>query len=396
MSKPRVHLSYLAFLLNLWPVFFPSLTTCHPTGSIVSQPISLSHDLPALNVSDPSVNSSTSAAADSQTFKISNSDLTLAVERTGLRVLPEELESLLLAVNVSINQNVEDYGRDAYLPYQSFEMNRGGLTLVIQENSALKWADLQTIVTGLWLFLYQGRRFRETFFDVREHGYPIAIAHGAIKMLLSSADLTSRRATRSLEISTNFNSSQLLSISNPNITSFSTQSLVEPPSTSSVLNLLNASFANIIASTYTASSLPAQLNSSNPILPEELAGYHVPDSDMTIKFSKTKAVLQPQAARDVLLVAIERVSAEIEKHGEKGKIPSGVWWVTKSLTLAYLNVISSDWRIGVTWLQVANIILGLVGFVIDGENFRTYNFVVQDGIPQREIAFGTFGMPQNS
>ena len=51
---------------------------------------------------------------------------------------------------------------------------------------------------------------------------------------------------------------------------------------------------------------------------------------------------------------------------------------------------------GVTWLQVAYVVLGLVEYIVDGEHYSKYLFTVYDGEPQVEVALGTIGVARMS
>lgn len=130
------------------------------------------------------VNASTLSLLKSDHFPIPHSDYTLGFGFFGAHVYLWDLENLLTAVSVTIEEELAAHGRLALLPSEEYSKDLAGLQFWIHRmpwsTENLAWAQLAVILNGLWLYFVDGRHDREAFIDVVDNVTRRQIALGWI------------------------------------------------------------------------------------------------------------------------------------------------------------------------------------------------------------------------
>ena len=153
------------------------------------------------------VNASTLSLLKADHFPIPHSDYTLWLGNFGAHVYHWDLENLLTAVSVAIEEELAAHGRLALLPSADYSKNLGGLQFWIERmpwsTGNLAWAQLVVILNGLWLYIVDGRHDREAFIDVVDNVTGRQVAFGWIgkphrPLELTPASGVIRRALKAL------------------------------------------------------------------------------------------------------------------------------------------------------------------------------------------------------
>ena len=121
---------------------------------------------------------------DPDDFPIPHTPYSLRFGNLGSYLHLWDLETLLMAVQAEIEEEITTHGRNARLPSTEYSKNGAGLHLWIQnmpwETINLAWAELAIIVEGLRLYIVDERHDRETFIDVINHVIGRQVALGWI------------------------------------------------------------------------------------------------------------------------------------------------------------------------------------------------------------------------
>ena len=140
------------------------------------------------------VNASTLSLLQTDHFPIPHSDYSLRLGFFGDYVHLSDLENLLTAVSVAIEEELAAHGRLALLPSEDYSKDLAGLQFWIQRmpwsTENLAWAQLAVVLKGLWLYIVDGRHDREAFIDVVDDVIGRQIAFGWIGERQSPLELT--------------------------------------------------------------------------------------------------------------------------------------------------------------------------------------------------------------
>ena len=140
------------------------------------------------------VNASTMSLLKTDHFPIPHSDYSLVLGFFGAHVHLSDLEKLLTAVNVTIEEELAAHGRLALLPSEEYSKDSAGLQFWIQRmpwsTENLAWAQLAIVLKGLWLYIVDGKHDREAFIDVVDDITGRQIAFGWIGEPQRSLDLS--------------------------------------------------------------------------------------------------------------------------------------------------------------------------------------------------------------
>ena len=121
---------------------------------------------------------------DPDDFPVPHTPYSLRFGNLGSYLHLWDLETLLMAVQAEIEEEITAHGRNARLPSTEYSKNAAGLHLWIQnmpwETINLAWAELAIIVEGLRLYIVDERHDRETFIDVINHVIGRQVALGWI------------------------------------------------------------------------------------------------------------------------------------------------------------------------------------------------------------------------
>ena len=203
----------------------------------------------------------------------------------------------------------------------------------------LDWSELQAVIVGLWEYIVTGMRYRAVTFDVLDIEADSQIGWGHI-VTLESRSRSVKTAKRGLQLS----------------------SLALPSS---------------------ATSIPSQRNSSLS------SDWHVEDSDMTLRFTPVRndrggrQYLDPETVRNLFVVVIEIIQHNIALHGQQAELGDEAFRYGRRVALEVIN-----WPHMLTWGHLAEVVLGLVEFIVDHNHFRTWYFTIFLGEPKVEIAIG--------
>ena len=223
-----------------------------------------------------------------------------------------------------------------------------GLEILIRkmpgDPNGLDWSQLQAVVSGLWEYLVGAMRYRAVTFDILDIQDDAQIGWGHIAKW-ERGSLLKKSAKRGLQLS---------SPALPGVISVSGQG---------------------------DSSLPAILDGAHD--------WPVEDSDMTLRFTpirthrKEKQLLDEQAVKSLLVAVIEIIQDKMATEGTEGIVGEKGFSHGTSVFLEVLN-----WAHMLTWEQLANVVLGLVDFIVDHEHYRTWYFSVFVHELKVEIAIG--------
>lgn len=204
----------------------------------------------------------------------------------------------------------------------------------------LDWSELQDVIAGLWDYIVTGMRYRPVTFDVLDVEDDAQIGWGHI-VNGDGTSISNTTAKRDARIVTP----------------------APPPSS-----------ANLITSQRNSSLLSL-------LAPVD---WPVEDSDMTLRLSKFRAhTLDPEAVRNLFIVLTEIAHNFIAAKGEDA--PLGTPSVRYG-NLVVLEVINQPHML--TWRQFAEVILGLIEFMIDHDHYKSYYFTIYVGNPKVEIGIG--------
>ena len=208
-----------------------------------------------------------------------------------------------------------------------------------EDPDGLDWSELQKIITGLWVYIVDGMRYRAVTFDILDVENDTQIGWGHI-VKWDRGSPSNRTAKRALQTST----------------------LVLPSSADSIPGQRNSSLLNILG---------------GPI------DWRVEDSDLTLRFTPRGSPLDPEAVRNLFLVIIEMIQNVIAAEGEDAVVGRPSFRYGSQVVL---EVINSPHML--TWEQLAEVVLGLIDFMVDHDHLRSYYFTVFVGDPKTEIAIG--------
>ena len=211
----------------------------------------------------------------------------------------------------------------------------------------LSWSQLQAVVSGLWEYIVAGMRYHTVTFDILDIEHDAQIGWGHI-VKWGWSSLSNGTAKRALQLSSPV-----------------------PPS-----------FANAIS---------GQRNSS---LPSPLSGptvdWPVKDSDMTLRLSPIpgervrRADLDPEAVRNLFVVLIEIIQDAMATQGQ-GAVLGGRSF--RYGRLVVLRVINDPYML--TWGQFAEVVLGLIDYMVDHNHYRARYFTIFVQDPKVELAIGS-------
>ena len=156
-------------------------------------PLQLMQDSPTSSLTRI-VNASSMSLLKTDHFPIPHSDYSLVLGFFGAHVNLGDLENLLAAVSVTIEEELAAHGRLALLPSEEYSKDSAGLQFWIQRmpwsTENLAWAQLAVVLKGLWLYVVDGKHDREAFIDVVDDVNGRQIAFGWIGEPQRSLELT--------------------------------------------------------------------------------------------------------------------------------------------------------------------------------------------------------------
>lgn len=208
----------------------------------------------------------------------------------------------------------------------------------------LDCSELRTIFAGLWEYIVTGKRYRAVTFDILDVQYDAQIGWGHI-VKRERESLSNRIAKRGLQLS----------------------SLALPPSTNSTAGQRNP-------------SLPTPIGTG--------IDWPIEDSDMTLRFSRMRTqqrerqFLDREAVKDLFVAVIEVIQDAIATHGQGGRLRGETFKYGRAIMLEII-----DWKLMLTWEQIAVTVLGLVDFIVDNDNYRAWYFSIYRD-PMVEIGIG--------
>lgn len=268
-----------------------------------------------------------------------------------------------------IREQIAAHGPNSHSPGPIFDYCLGdGVELQIKKRASfpngLLWSTLQDIVTGLWLYIIQGRRFRKAQFWVLGEAADFVIGYGVIKQQRRLATVIAKREVEKF--------------------SWSDSSSLAP---GGIINssLLDSRFPNSTSANPSGFSLPS--------LPAGPWRFRIPNTEMTLCISPRSPGFQLAVIEDLLNGANNRIHDQIELHGGSASIP-GIDFRQRDHNSGWaLEVINSRSRSdGLTWDQLADIVIGLAWFIVDGKHYRAFYFTVLYGEALVEIGFGRIMM----
>ena len=227
---------------------------------------------------------------------------------------------------------------------------------VPNDPNGLDWSQLQIIVYGLWDYIITGMRYRTATFDVLDVEADAQIGWGHIVKQQARCALSVdnvKKKKRGLQLPSPalpFSPSSEASISNQHNSSMSTIPLTRP--------------------TY----------------------WPIEDSDLALQFTypggdqkPRKDALDPEAVRNLFLVAIEIIQDGIKTKGADAPLGGpGFSYNGQGVTLKVAN-----WPHMVTWGQLATAVLGLIDFVVDHNHYYGRYFSLYTQKPKKELAIGS-------
>ena len=246
------------------------------------------------------------------------------------------------------------HGHEAYPIHGGLQYDLGdGLEILIRKMPddpyGLDWFELYKVVIGLWEYLVSAMRYRAVTFDILDIQDDAQIGWGHI-VKWESGSLLNKTAKRGLQLS--------------------------------------------------SSAVSDQSNSSLPTVLDNPLDWPVEDSDMILRFTPIKTdrmgrqLLDPAVVKNLLVVVIEIIQNQIATVGAKGTVGDKGFSYGRLAILEVLN-----WNHRLTWEELANVVLGLVDFIVDYDHYRTWYFSVYVHEPKVEIGIGkiTHGFyPQNN
>ena len=213
----------------------------------------------------------------------------------------------------------------------------------------LDWSKLQDVIAGLWDYIVTGMRYRPVTFDVLDTEDDAQIGWGHI-VNGDGTSISNTTAKRDVQI-------------------------VTP------------------ALPYSANLIPSPRNSSLLSLLAPIS-WPVEDSDMTLRLSSNRAhALDPEAVRNLFIVLTEMAQKAIAAKGEDAPLGTPI---VRYGRLVVLEVINTPHML--TWRQFAEVILGLIDFMVDHFHYKSLFFTIYVGNPKVEIGNGriTRGIVQDN
>ena len=258
------------------------------------------------------------------------------------------MQSILLVSMFFVRDQISLHGDEAHPIDGGLKYDLGdGLEILIRkmpdDPNGLDWSQLQVVVIGLWEYLVSAMRYRAVTFDILDIQDDVQIGWGHIT--LESGSLWNRTAKRDLQLSS------------PALPS--------------------------------ANSGSGQSNSSLSTMLDAPLDWPVEDSDMTLRFTairkdrEGRQLLDPEAVKNLLVVVIEIIQNNIATQGKEGIVGGSAFRYGRLVILEVIN-----WPHRLTWDQLANVVLGLVGFMVDNNHYRTWYFSVFVHEPKVELAIG--------
>ena len=244
-----------------------------------------------------------------------------------------------------MQEQINLHGHDAFPIDGGLEYDIGsGSEILIrkmpQDPVGLDWSELQDVIAGLWDYIVIGMRYRPVTFDILniEDDAQVGWGHIVNGDGTSISNTTAKRDVR----------------------------IVTPALPSS---------ANLITS---------QRNSSLLSLLAPL-DWPVEDSDMIFRISEFRAhALDPEAVRNLFIVLTKIAQEAIAAKG--GNAPLGTPSIRYGSRVV-LEVINYQPHM-LTWRRLAEVILGLIDFMVDHEHNKSCYFIIYVGNPKVEIATG--------
>lgn len=260
------------------------------------------------------------------------------------------MQSILIVSGAFLHEQISLHGDEAHPLNGGLEYDLGNdLEILIrkmpEDPDGLDWAELQDVISGLWAYIVEGRRYRTTTFDVLDVENDAQIGWGHI-VVREQETPSNGTAKRGLEVPT----------------------LALPSSTSSISGPRNSSLPSLFGGT---------------------VEWPVKDSDMTLRLSSSGGrhargqILDPEAVRDLFIVLIEIASSAIADKGEDAILGGKSF---RYGDLVVLEVINSPHML--TWGLFATVILGLVDFIVDHDHYHSWYFTIYVGDPKIEIGIG--------
>ena len=212
--------------------------------------------------------------------------------------------------------------------------------------NGLDWSQLQAAVWGLWEYIVTGMRYRTVTFDILDIEHDSQIGWGHI-VKWGWHSLSNGTAKRGLQLSS-----------------------PAPPSANAISGQRN-------------SSLPAPLGNA-------VVDWKVQDSDMTLRFAPIPSErgrrkdLDPEAVRNLFVVLIEIIQNAIAARGQEAALGSTSFQYGR---LVVLKVINAPYML--TWGQLAEVVLGLIDYMVDHDHYRARYFTIFVQDPKVEVAIGS-------
>ena len=253
-----------------------------------------------------------------------------------------------------VRDQISLHGDEAYPIHGGLEYDLGdGLEILIRKMPddpyGLDWSELHVVVIGLWEYLVSAMRYRAVTFDILDIQDDVQTGWGHI-VKWQSGSLLNKTAKRGLQLS--------------------------------------------------PSSVSDQSSSSLPTVLDAPLDWKVKDSDMMLRFSPIRTdrmgrqILEPEVVKNLLVVVIEIIQNKIATEGATGIVGDKGFLYGRLVILEVLN-----WKHKVTWGQLANVVLGLVDFIVDYGHYRTWYFSIYVDEPKVEIGIGKVAngyFPQNN
>lgn len=111
---------------------------------------------------------------------------------------------------------------------------------------------------------------------------------------------------------------------------------------------------------------------------------------MTLRFTSRSRpparALDPEAVRNLFIVVIEIAQNAIAAKGEDAPLGGTSFRYGKLVMLEVINFPHM-----LTWGQFAEVVLGMIDFMVDHDNNHSYYFTVYVGNPKVEIGIGKIG-----
>lgn len=251
---------------------------------------------------------------------------------------------ILIVSGAFLREQINLHGDEAHPLNGGLEYDLGDdLEILIrkmpEDPDGLDWSELQEVITGLWAYIVDGMRYRAVTFDILDVEDDAQIGWGHI-VKWDRGSLSNRTAKRALQTST----------------------LVLPSSADSISGQRNSSLLNTLGA---------------PV------DWRVEDSDITLRFTARANPLDPEAVRNLFTVIIEILQNAIAAEGEDAVMGRSSF---RYGSLVVLEVINSPHML--TWGQLAEVVLGLIDFMVDHDHLRSYYFTVFVGDPKTETAIG--------